>query len=172
MKTLLLSIATLLITSRAVAQVGTPLAPASDETAIREVVHKIGENWSNHQFQDMATYTTPDVSWVNIMGMWWRCRPAVQQAHQGIFDAMFKGVAFTPGQPVIRLITPDVAVVNMYCGVGAFYPPDGMNRGVNKAGDDQNIITLVMVKQQGKWLLTAGQNTIVDARAALNNPMK
>ena len=93
-------------------------------------------------------------------------------AHQQIFDTVFNGVAFTPGAVSVRGITPDVAVVNMYCKVGAFYPPDGVNHGTNKMGDNEDLLTLVMVKKQGKWLLTAGQNTPVDARATANDPAR
>jgi len=166
MKTFVLSIGALLATGPTFAQAPAP----ADEAAIRKVVQRITTNFTDHKFADMATYTTPDVSWVNIVGMWWRGRPAVQTAHQQIFDRMFKGVAFTPGAATIRAITPDVAVVNLYCKVGAFYPPDGVNRGANKMGDDQNLLTLVMVKKQGQWLLTAAQNTTVDARATANDP--
>ncbi len=118
MKTCLLSLGLLLAAGRALAQ-----TPAADEAAIRQAVARMTTNWQNHQFADMAAYTTPDVSWVNIVGMWWRGRAQVQQAHQEIFDTIFKGVAFKPGPPTVRTIAPGVAVVNMYCHVGAFYPP-------------------------------------------------
>jgi uncharacterized protein (TIGR02246 family) len=166
MKTFVLSIAALLATSPVFAQAPAP----ADAAAIRKVVQRMTTNFTDHQFADMATYTTPDVTWVNIVGMWWRGRPAVQAAHQQIFDGMFKGVPFTPGAATIRAITPDVAVVNLYCKVGAFYPPDGVNRGTNQMGNDQNLLTLVMVKKKGQWLLTAAHNTVVDARAAANDP--
>ena len=166
MKTLILSLALLLGATRAFAQM-----PAADEAAIRKVVQQMTANYTDHKFSDMAAYTTPDVSWVNIVGMWWRGRPAVQMAHQQIFDTIFKGVSFKPGELTVRAVTPDVAVVNLYCHVGAFFPPDGVNRGTNKMGDDQDLLTLVMVKKQGKWLLTAGQNTVVSAGAAANDPV-
>jgi uncharacterized protein (TIGR02246 family) len=166
MKTCLLCLALLLTGSRAFAQIS-----AADETAIRQAVARMTTNFTNHQFADMATYTTPDVSWVNIVGMWWRGRPAVQQAHQQIFDTIFKGVAFKPGAATVRAITPEVALVNMYCHVGAFYPPDGINHGTNKEGDADDLLTLVLVNKQGNWLLTAGQNTVVRASAAANDPL-
>nr|GFD60904.1 hypothetical protein [Tanacetum cinerariifolium] len=59
----------------------------------------------------------------------------------------------------------------MYCHVGAFYPPDGIDHGSNKEGDDDNLLTLVLVKKQGNWLLTAAQNTVVRASAQPNNPV-
>lgn len=55
----------------------------------------------------------------------------------------------------------------MSCHVGAFYPPDG----TNQEGDADDLLTLVLVKKQGKWLLAAGQNTVVCASAAANDPL-
>jgi len=166
MKTTLLALALVLGTSRAFAQ----LAPA-DEAAIRRTVTRITTNFQNHHFADMATYTTPDVSWVNIVGMWWRGRAQVQQAHQAIFDTIFKGVAFTPGKATVRSIAPNVAVVNLYCHVGAFYPPDGIDHGTNKESEADDLLTLVLVKKPTGWLLAAGQNTVVRATAQPNNPV-
>ncbi len=166
MKTCLLSLGLLLVAGRAFAQ-----TTAADATAIRHTVARITANYTDHHFADMATYTTPDVSWVNIVGMWWRGRPAVQAAHQQIFDSIFKGVVFRPGAPTVRPIAPGVAVVNLYCHVGAFYPPDGIDHGTNKEGDADDLLTLVLVKRQGRWLLAAGQNTVVRASAAANNPV-
>ena len=168
MKTLLLSLAALLPIGSALAQTTTA---ATDEVAIRQVVKRMSADWQSHRFANIVAYTTPDVSWVNIVGMWWRGRPQVQQAHQQIFDAMFTGVAFTPGKTVVRTVAPGVAVVNLYCHVGAFYPPDGVNRGTNKEAEADNLLTLVLVKRQGRWLLTAGQNTVVRASAQPNNPV-
>lgn len=167
MRTFLLGLAATLAVSQVAAQI-----PKADEAAIRQTVQRMAGNFRDHKFADMATYTTPDVSWVNIVGMWWRGRPAVQQAHQQIFDSIFTGVDFKLGDVTVRAITPDVAVVNMYCHVGAFYPPDGVNRGNNKEGDDDDLLTLVMVKKQGKWLLTAGQNTVVRSSAEPFDPVK
>jgi uncharacterized protein (TIGR02246 family) len=168
MKTFILSVAGLLAVGRAHAQAPT----AADTAAIRNVVQQMTANYANHHFADLAAYTTPDVSWVNIVGMWWRGRPQVQMAHQQLFDRIFRGVPFHQGPVYIRAIAADVAVVNVTYEVGAFYPPDGVDHGTNKMGDGQDLLTLVMVKKQGKWLLTAGQNTVVDARAAANDPAR
>lgn len=151
---------------------GPPKLPVADEQAIRATVQRKLVNYQDHKFGDMGSYTTPEVSWVNIVGMHWQGRQQVQQAHQAIFDAIFRGVAFTPHEIMIQPVTADVAVVRLRCDVGAFYPPDGVNRGVNKQGDNQNLLMLVLVKRQGQWLLTAGQNTEVSAAATANDPAK
>jgi uncharacterized protein (TIGR02246 family) len=165
MKTILLS-CLLLATSHAFAQLAAP-----DEAAIRHTLRRLTTNWQNHHFADMASYTTPDVTWVNTVGMYWRGRPQVQQAHQAIFDTIFTGVGFTPGETTLRAVAPGVAIATMYCHVGAFYPPDGVNHGTNKEDEADNLLTLVLVKRQGQWLVSAGQTTVVRASAQANNPV-
>jgi uncharacterized protein (TIGR02246 family) len=165
-KTLLLALGLLLAGSRAFAQT----SPA-DEAAVRQVVARLTANFQNHRFADMAAYTTPDVTWINVVGMYWRGRAQVQQAHQQIFEAMFTGVQFAPGKTTVRTVAPGVAVVTLYCHVGAFYPPDGIDHGTNKEPEADDLLTLVLVKKQGRWLLTAGQNTTVRASAQANNPI-
>jgi hypothetical protein len=91
----------------------------------------------------------------------------VQNGHQNAHKAVMKNTSFIPDQQSIftRYITPDVAVVNMVAKMGAFYPPDGVDRGNNKAGDNRVMLTIVEVKKNGKWLLTAAQGTTIDPRA-------
>ena len=107
MKTFLLGCALALAAGHAAAQSLAAPLPAADEAAIRQTVARMTTNFQNHQFANMAAYTTPDVSWVNIVGMWWRGRPQVQMAHQQIFDRMFVGVPFKQGEVTVRAITPD-----------------------------------------------------------------
>jgi len=144
----------------------------SDEKAIQAQVSQMVSDWNTHDFKNMDTYMTADVEWVNIVGMWWKGRAEVKAAHQGNFGAFFKGVPFVQKSLNTRFLTKDVAVATLICSVGEFFPPDGIDHGNNRmpAGDD--ILTLVFVKKDGKWLIASGQNTVVDARAANNNPAK
>ena len=144
----------------------------TDEKAIQSQVFQMVSDWNTHEFKNMDSYTTEDVEWVNIVGMWWKGRAEVKSAHQGIFDAMFKGVPFTQKNLKMRFLTKDVAIATLISSVGAFFPPDGIDHGNNKMPATDDILTLIFIKKNGKWLLTSGQNTVVDARAANNNPSK
>ena len=144
----------------------------TDEKAVQSQVSQMVSDWNTHEFKNMDSYTTEDVEWVNIVGMWWKGRAEVKSAHQGIFDAMFKGVPFTQKSLKMRFLTKDVAIATLISSVGAFFPPDGIDHGNNKMPATDDILTLIFVKKNGKWLLTSGQNTVVDARAANNNPSK
>ena len=144
----------------------------TDEKAIQLQISQMVSDWNTHEFKNMDSYTTEDVEWVNIVGMWWKGRAEVKSAHQGIFDRMFKGVPFTQKSLKTRFLTKDVAVSTLISSVGEFFPPDGIDHGNNKMPATDDILTLVFVKKNGKWLLASGQNTVVDARAANNNPSK
>ncbi|KQS91864.1 SgcJ/EcaC family oxidoreductase [Chryseobacterium sp. Leaf394] len=144
----------------------------SDEKEIQTQVSKMVSDWNTHEFKNMDSYMTEDVEWVNIVGMHWKGRNEVKAAHQGNFSAFFKGVPFTQKNLQIRFITKDVAVAILVSSVREFFPPDGIDHGNNRMPASDDILTLVLVKKKGKWLISSGQNTVVDARAANNNPAK
>ena len=144
----------------------------TDEKVIQSQVTQMVSDWNTHEFKNMDSYMTDDVEWVNIVGMWWKGRAEVKAAHQGNFGAFFKGVPFKQKSLQTRFLTKDVAVAILISSVGEFFPPDGIDRGNNKMPASDDILTLVFVKQNGKWLVASGQNTVVDARAANNNPSK
>ncbi|WDF47830.1 SgcJ/EcaC family oxidoreductase [Chryseobacterium sp. KACC 21268] len=144
----------------------------TDEKAIQAQITQMVSDWNTHEFKNMDSYMTDDVEWVNIVGMWWKGRAEVKAAHQGNFGAFFKGVPFKQKSLKTRFLTKDVAVATLISSVGEFFPPDGIDHGNNKMPASDDILTLVFVKQNGKWLIASGQNTVVDARAANNNPSK
>lgn len=144
----------------------------TDEKSIQAQVTQMVSDWNTHEFKNMDSYMTDDVEWVNIVGMWWKGRAEVKAAHQGNFGAFFKGVPFKQKSLKTRFLTKDVAVATLVSSVGEFFPPDGIDHGNNKMPASDDILTLVFVKQNGKWLIASGQNTVVDARAANNNSAK
>ncbi|ALW86090.1 hypothetical protein AUC43_13910 [Hymenobacter sedentarius] len=159
MKTLLLSIGGLLCSHLASAQ----LAPADDK-AIRAVVAHWDANLNNHRFQEMTTYTTKDISFITPVGMHWKGQSQLIKGHEELFK-MYKGVPFKPSNTTVRGITPEVAVANEEMAIGAAYPPDGVNRGTNREAPSRDLVTMVLVKKSGQWLVAAGQVTKIDEKA-------
>ena len=160
MKTILLTISLFLFSCILFAQNKT------DEQAIKNQMTAFFTSWNNHNFNDMKNYTTDDVDWVNVVGMWWKGRKEVQFAHEDYHKTMFKNIPLEQKQSTIRFITPDVAVVHMVSYYGEFTTPDG-----RKSGNTDDMATLVFVKKNGKWLITAGENVTVDAMAKPHDPV-
>lgn len=141
--------------------------PPQDRDEVNRVATAFFRSWNNHDFSDIASYTTADVNFVMGMGTHWKSRQEVLQGQVRNHQVLFRSTSFTPEEASLntRFITDDVAVVNLEARIGAFFPPDGVDRGNNRQGENKVRFTLVAVRQGGKWLLTAMQATPVDEKA-------
>ncbi len=138
-----------------------------DKKQIEAGVDALIKSWNNHDYADLKDYATADCEWVNIVGMWWKNRDEVQYAHDAFHKSMFKNTALSKNQITIRFVTPDVAIVHLDQHIGAYTTPNG-----HEFPEADNLTTLVFVKKEEKWLMTAGQNVVVDAMAQKNDPAK
>jgi uncharacterized protein (TIGR02246 family) len=141
--------------------------PVQDREEVARVATAFFRSWNNHDFSDIASYTTADVNFVMGMGTHWKSRQEVLRGQVRNHQVLFRTTPFTPQQASLntRFITDDVAIVNLEARIGAFFPPDGVDRGTNKQGENLVRFTLVAVRQGGKWLLTSMQATPVDEKA-------
>jgi uncharacterized protein (TIGR02246 family) len=167
MKKLTLLLLAVLLTTLTVKAQSRP----KDEEAIKQTWARFGNSWRNKDFSDMKDYMTPDCHWINVVGMHWHNLKEVQFAHQAFITAFLKDAQAVDKGSDLRFITNDVAIMYRLTHVGAFYPPDGVNRGNNKQGDKDNAATIVFVKQKGKWFIASGHNSDVIALAAANDPV-
>lgn len=144
----------------------------SDESAINARVDAMIYSWNHHNYDDLKNYTTENTDWVNVVGMWWKGRKESQYAHQVYHNTIFKTAVMEKKSVVIRFITKDVAIAHVFMHSYNSDPhpaplPDGKNPGPTDA-----LATLVFVNQDGKWLMTAGENVIIDKDAAPFDPIK
>jgi uncharacterized protein (TIGR02246 family) len=139
--------------------------PVEGEKEINKVIDELVASWNSHDFSSMERNSTADMNWVNIVGVWWKDRATAVAAHTGVFNAMFNGVKFEKKSLVLRAITKDVVIANVITHVGEFFPPDGVDHGNNKREAADDILTIVFVKKDNKWLITAAQNTVRDPMA-------
>lgn len=144
---------------------------SKDEKQINDQIDAMIADWNRHNFDNMPNYTTADFDWVNIVGHWWKGQKENKFGLETYHKSFFKTTPQTKSGTNIRFVTDDVAIVHLFWSVGAFYPSDGVNRGTNKMGDDKELATLVMVKQKDKWLITAGQNIVINEEAEKSNPV-
>jgi uncharacterized protein (TIGR02246 family) len=142
-----------------------------DEQAINKQIEAFTASWNSHNFSDMQKYTTDDCDWVNVVGMWWKGRKEVQFAHTAFHNGMFRNTPLTTISSKIKFVTSDVAIAYVVTKIGTYYPPDGINHGTNKAGDEDNMGTLVFVKKAGTWLLTSGENVTISSHAVQSDPV-
>lgn len=143
----------------------------ADKAAVSQVVMASNNSWNNHNYNDMSSYATEDVEVINPAGVLWKGRSDVQQSLQHVHDAILKNTPMTTISTTTRFVNPSVALVTAVGKVGTFYPPDGVDNGHNKAGDNRVVSTLTIVKQNGKWLLAALQATDVNEEIVKIDPL-
>jgi uncharacterized protein (TIGR02246 family) len=138
-----------------------------DEAAIDKQIDAMLYSWNHHNYDDMKNYTTENTDWVNVVGMWWKGRKESQYAHQAYHNTFLKTSVGEKKSVAIRFITEDVAIVHVeWQFSGGEATPDGKEPQVN---DD--LSTLVFIKQNGTWLLTAGENVHIDKGARPFDPV-
>jgi uncharacterized protein (TIGR02246 family) len=123
--------------------------------------------WNKHDMNPFMNLFTDDAEWVNVVGMIWRGKPEIKKAHQVVHETYFKKRNIQLDNLIVRFIRPDVAVSIVKWNVDGFDAPDG--RHFDKGTD---VSTLVFAKQNGKWLISSGENVVVDAEAAKHDPAK
>ncbi len=148
-----------------IAQAPPTLAP-SDQAAIRTIINAQIETWNRH---DMKAYTADmadDVQWVNVVGMVWRGKAEVYQAHETYHQTIFRTRNLSPLSMLeIRAVTPDVAIVT------ASGEADGFTTTSGRAmPPSTSMLTYVLVRRGGRRWIVEGHNTTVDPRAT--NPIK
>lgn len=65
------------------------------ERQVRALVDRYAAAWNASDMAAMGALYTPDVHWVNIVGMHWQGFEEVDFAHRALFDSTFKGVPQT-----------------------------------------------------------------------------
>lgn len=133
-----------------------------EKTAIQKVAHSYINSWNNHDFSDLNTYTTREVTFINPEGMLMSGRTEVQKFFQELHTGTFKKTPIKILSEQMRMVSPTVAVLNMVAVVGTFYPPDGIDNGHNKIDSVKGYTSMIVVKRHGKWLLTASQVTDIE----------
>jgi uncharacterized protein (TIGR02246 family) len=138
-----------------------------DEQAIHNTVMAVEEAWNQHDMDAFAVLLTTDVEWVNPAGMWWRGKAAVKRAHQAYHESFFQETSRHAESLTIQHLTPDVAIVTGTYRMGDWTRPDD-GRLITNSKDR---MTYVLVKQQGRWLISRGHVTDIDLNAVPFDPV-
>lgn len=121
-----------------------------DEKAIRANVEQMVRGWNMKSGAEYAKPFAADSDYVVINGIHIKGRAANAAGHQQIFDTIYKDQDIAATVEQIRFLRPDVAVVHV---LAERYLKSDRNR-TTKAR-----LTLMMVKNGGKWEIAAFQNT-------------
>ena len=127
---------------------------SDDESAVRNVLAEYADSWNRHDMVAFRRVFTDDCDYVNIAGIHWKGVQENVQRHAELFQNRLKTAVQTLTGAQVRFPTPNVALVHATWDVTGWSRPTGEAVPVLK-----EITTMVMIKTNGKWLITAFQNT-------------
>jgi uncharacterized protein (TIGR02246 family) len=125
-----------------------------DESAVRNVLAEYTVSWNRHDTAAVGRLFTENCDYVNIAGIHWKGAQEIVQRQGELFQNRSKTAVRTLTGIEVRFQTPDVALVHATWDVTGRSRPAGEAVPVLK-----EITTMTMVKTNGKWLITAFQDT-------------
>jgi uncharacterized protein (TIGR02246 family) len=144
------------------------LAPARDvmngtlsvaESELKTYLLQIIERFNRHEMSPPESPGfTQDADFVNVQGRWMKGIDEIRRGQKEERVTRLKDAQIKLVELDIRFIRPDVAVVHQLHVLSGKRHPDG-----TPLPPQRQLSTRVLVKEQGQWVTTAFQNTIVEA---------
>lgn len=146
--------------------------PSQEPPALRatldRLLAKYTAAWKAGDGAVLAALYSPDVHWVNIVGMHWQGRADVDYAHRALFAGPFKGVSETLEK--VESLTPlpgGGAVAVIRWAVGAYTSPAG-----HPIPASRTRMTLVLVPEGKDFLIAHGANIQIVEGAQRSDPVR
>jgi uncharacterized protein (TIGR02246 family) len=128
-------------------------AQTLDEREIRNVQVRQADAWNRHDAAAYAKLFTEDGDVVNVVGWWWKGRPAIESKLTAAFAFVFRESTLSITDVQVRFLSSDIALAHvLWTMTGARTPP-----GVPEPREGIQI--QVLKKSAGKWLIASFQNT-------------
>lgn len=129
--------------------------PSTDKEAINHILSTYLKTWGKHDIDTWGRLFTDDADFVTHSGDWWKSNQENIAGHKAIPDTVSKQkTRYKLDAAKISFLKPDIALVH-----ATWEWPSFMHSSGEVPVDRKGIITMVMIKQEGKWLIRASQNT-------------
>ena len=149
-----------------------PLAGAAlagspgQENDVRSTVNGFAEAWNRHDLEAFGRLFAADADFVNVVGDRWKGRNAIQMNHayaHGTIPAETQGVDLPRAaygifkDSTLRFTQVDVRFVRDE--VALAHASAELLGDPRAQGPRRSLLILVLVRQDGSWLIAAAQNT-------------
>lgn len=127
---------------------------AADTLPVTQVVQAFADTWNRHDMEAFARLFAADAEFVNVVGLWWKGRAEIKQAHEVTHATMFKDSRLTILETSVRFPLPQLAIARSRWRLEGHVAPDGQSLPP-RTGVLVNTLTL----DGGRWTIIDSQNT-------------
>jgi len=127
---------------------------SNDEVGVRSIVNGFEDAWNRHDMHALALLFATDADFVNVVGMRWVGRDAIEQHHAASHATIFKTSTLKIGDTTVRFLKPDVATARCVWILSGMTSENGQ-----AAPTRTGILTHVLARANGHWLIVLSQNT-------------
>ncbi len=124
----------------------------TDETAIRDLLQRLGEAWGRGDADAYASLFTEDADYVIFDGTHLKGRQEIADTHRPLFERFMKGSRLVTESSSMRFLSPDVALIHSRGAVLRKRRKRPSRRRLSTQ-------TLVAIREENGWRFAAFQNT-------------
>ena len=127
-----------------------------DEESIKRVIAGTTEAFNQHDPKAFVRFYTQNAELVTVRGERMKGAAEIEKGLAAIFATRAKAVTLKTLDVTVRSIRPDVAVAHVTNELSGLVSPEGAQLPAHR-----ELSIRVLVKEQGRWLVTAFHNTMV-----------
>lgn len=116
--------------------------------------------WNRHDMAALAGLFAEDADFVNVVGIWWRDRRAIEEAHAFAHRTFFRNSRLQIDEAAVKHLRPDLATVHSTWTLYGQEEPDG-RAGAPRRG----VLLLVASHEADGWRIRTAQNTDIVPQA-------
>lgn len=116
--------------------------------------------WNRHDMAALASLFAADADFVNVVGIWWHDRRAIEEAHASAHRTFFRNSRLQVDQVAVKRLRPDLATVHGTWTLSGQEEPDG-----SVGSPRRGVLLFVASLEDGSWVVRTAQNTDIVPQA-------
>ncbi len=126
------------------------------EDEIVEIIYEYADAWNNNSGRGFADNFAQDSDFINIFGMHFHGKDAIQNRHNMIHDTFLQNSSFAISNIEIREVNANLVMAFVRWEVEGFQRP-----GADECEETiRGIFSHVFINDNGSWEITSTQNTL------------
>lgn len=130
-----------------------------ENQAVLEIVRRLEASWNAHDMDAFGELFADDADFVNVYGMRWRDKKTIREEHRALHNTVFHKSILTTRDTTVSFPAADVAIARSSWDLVGLMSPTG-----EPQSDRRGILTHVLKKQKGQWVIIVSQNTDIVPR--------